>query len=479
VNIAIRLFLGYFLIVGLAAWFVLNIFSREVEPGVRQGAEDTMVDTANVLAELAAPEMASGHIGQGAFAASVRRALAREPRASIWGVDKQAVDFRVYVTDARGIVVYDSAGIAVNADYSRWRDVSQVLHGQYGARSSRVDPEDPASSVMYVAAPVLRKGASGGQALVGVLTVAKPISALSPYDDRARDRVQRAGIVLLSAAALIGLLFTIWLTRSLNRLRGYALAVANGEKVVPPTAGGRQLSDLARALALMRQRLDGKQYVESYVQGLTHEMKSPLSAVRGAAELLLEDPSHADRQRFARNIGEQADRMQLIIERLLLLARVEQLQAPEEIRDVELAALAGQVLAGCSERMAARGLTAHVAGATGARVRADPFLLQQALGNLVDNAIDFSPDGAAIEIDIAEGPAQWVLSVRDHGPGAPEFALPHLFERFYSLPRPATGRKSTGLGLSFALEVAKIHGGRLEFENHPQGGAVARLLLPR
>jgi two-component system sensor histidine kinase CreC len=68
--------------------------------------------------------------------------------------------------------------------------------------------------------------------------------------------------------------------------------------------------------------------------------------------------------------------------------------------------------------------------------------------------------------------------VRDHGPGAPEFALPHVFERFYSLPRPATGRKSTGLGLAFVREVAKLHGGRADFANAPGGGAIARIELP-
>lgn len=472
-NIAIRLFLGYFLIVGLAAWFVVNIFAREVEPGVRQATEDTLVDTANLLAELAVDDLASGKIGQGSFAAAVHKALQREPQASIWGVSKESVDFRVYLTNARGIVVYDSEGIAVNADYSQWRDVARVLQGEYGARSTREDPADPGSSVMYVAAPVLRQGA-----LIGVLTVAKPMTALTPYVDRARDRVRRAGFVLLAVSAVIGLLFTLWLTWSLNRLRDYARSVANGDKALAPTVGGRQLSELARALALMRERLDGKQYVENYVQSLAHELKSPLTAVHGAAELLQEDPSAADRQRFARSIGEQSERMHLIIERLLALARVEQLQAPEEIRDIALGDLAREVLASRAAQMAARGVTARIDGELAAQVRGDPFLLQQAIGNLVDNAIEFSPDHGEIAIDIAGAAGHYVVSVRDHGPGAPDFALPHLFERFYSLPRPATGRKSTGLGLAFVREVAKIHGGRIEFANATDGGAVVRLTLP-
>jgi two-component system sensor histidine kinase CreC len=98
--------------------------------------------------------------------------------------------------------------------------------------------------------------------------------------------------------------------------------------VAPPTSGGRQFSELARALAVMRERLEGKQYVERYVQNLAHEMKSPLSAIVGAAEILEDDPPAGDRQRFAVSVGEQARRLQDIIDRMLMLARVEQLQAP-------------------------------------------------------------------------------------------------------------------------------------------------------
>jgi two-component system sensor histidine kinase CreC len=169
----------------------------------------------------------------------------------------------------------------------------------------------------------------------------------------------------------------------------------------------------------------------------------------------------------------------LIIERLLALARIEQLQAPEEIRDLALGDLARQALASRAEQMAARGITARIDGGPAAQVRGDPFLLQQAIGNLLDNAIEFSPDLGTIEITIAGDAAEHIVGVRDHGPGAPDFALPHLFERFYSLPRPATGRKSTGLGLAFVREVAKLHGGRVEFANAADGGAVARLVLPR
>ena len=98
-NISVRLFIGYFLIVGLAAWFVLNIFMREAEPGIRQATEETLVDTAHVLAELAAPDLASGRMADGEFASALAAARQRSPQASIWGVRKDSIDFRVYITD--------------------------------------------------------------------------------------------------------------------------------------------------------------------------------------------------------------------------------------------------------------------------------------------------------------------------------------------------------------------------------------------
>lgn len=473
-NIAIRLFLGFFLVVGVAAWFVLNIFSKEVQPGVRQAAEDVLVDTANLLAELAAPELAAGRIADGPFSRAVVAALERSPSASIWGVTKESVDLRVYLTDARGIVVFDSAGDALGADYSRWIDVARALRGEYGARSTRADPRDPSTSVMYVAAPV-----RVADRLVGVVSVARPTLSLQPYTARAARRVRENGLWLLALSTGIGVLFTLWLTWSLNRLRDYARAVAAGERAVPPAQGGRQLSELARALAEMRDKLDGKQYVETYVQNLAHELKSPLSAICGAAEVLHDDLPAAERERFLGNIDEQARRMQLIIDRLLALAHIEQLQRPEDLRPLALLDLARETVAARQPELDAHGLRVRLEGDPAATIRGDPFLLRQALANLLDNAIGFSPAGGAIEIALRSDDSRHAIEVRDHGPGAPDYALPKVFDRFYSLARPATGRKSTGLGLAFVREVARLHGGDAGFANAPGGGAIAHITLPR
>ena len=126
--------------------------------------------------------------------------------------------------------------------------------------------------------------------------------------------------------------------------------------------------------------------------------------------------------------------------------------------------------------LAARGVRLQVRAEEGS-VAGDALLLRQALGNLLDNAAGFAPPGSCIELTAQCHGSQVEIAVRDRGEGIPAYALERVFERFYSLPRPSTG-KSTGLGLPFVREVASLHGGTAEVFNHRDGGACARLCLP-
>ena len=111
-------------------------------------------------------------------------------------------------------------------------------------------------------------------------------------------------------------------------------------------------------------------------------------------------------------------------------------------------------------------------------VQGECFLVRQALANLLQNAVDFSPAGGIVMASIEEQDGQAVIRVSDHGPGIPDYALGKVFERFYSLQRPDTGTKSSGLGLAFVKEVAELHGGRAFLENRTGGGTEATLCLP-
>ena len=478
-KIGLRVLLGYFLIVAVAALLLVNVFVQQVKPGVRQAMEDTLADTANVLAELASDDLLAGRIHEGQFAGRIRAMGQREIGARIWGQPKHAPSYRITVNDARGIVVYDSAGRDMGRDNSRWNDVHRTLRGQYGARSTRDDPDDEMSSVMYVAAPIR----DGQGRIAGVLTVSKPNRSIQPFIERSQDVILRWGWVLLGSALLVGLLVAWWLSRQLAGLRRYADAVSAGQRASLPERGiekpAGEFADLGRALESMRRQLDGKQYVEHYVHSLTHELKSPLAAIRAAAELLESPLPDADRARFAASIGSQSRRMATMVDKLLALAEVEHRQRIERPESLDIAALAREV----ADDAASHGQVAQVrveveAGEGLPDLLGDPFLLRRLLANLVDNAIDFSPVGGVVEVRLQVAGDALAIEVGDRGPGIPDYALERVFERFYSLPRPDGGIRSSGLGLNFVAEIAKLHGGEASLANRDGGGAIARVVLP-
>jgi two-component system sensor histidine kinase CreC len=395
------------------------------------------------------------------------------PVASIKGFRKHKVNLRIYVTNTQGIVLYDSAGEAVGRDYSRWNDVYLTLRGKYGARSTKQNPGDELSSVMYVAAPI-----RDGSRILGVLTVSKPNSSVQPFIDRSRRRIALAGLWLMGGALMIGLLFTWWLSSSVSKLRRYARDVSLGSNAPVPAMGSGELAELGKALSEMRKKLDGREYVENYVHHLAHEMRSPLTALIGSAELLDESMPPQERATFTASIREQGQRLRDMMDKLLTLARLEQRDELAEAAPVNLGELVEKVIADHAAHMKQRNLTCRNTVPGDAMTHGEVFLLRQALSNLLDNAIDFSPQGGVIEISLETVSGQHLLSVRDHGPGIPDYARSRVFERFYSLARPGTQRKSTGLGLPFVREAIQLHGGSISLENAPQGGAIATLTLP-
>ncbi|MBQ0917890.1 two-component system sensor histidine kinase CreC [Hydrogenophaga aromaticivorans] len=477
-RIGLRLLLGFFLVLGLALFVVLRIFLEEVKPGTRLAMEDSLVDAAYALAQLAAPDMKAGTIATGGFAQAMTALPLLKPNANIWGFQKNQIHTRITVTDARGTVVFDSRGQDLGQDHSRWNDVYKTLRGEYGARSSGENPGDTDQTVMHVAAPI-----RDGERIIGVLTVARPNHTLEPYIQRSRDRILHWSWGLLGISLAIGLLFTWWMASSLSRLRGYANAVARGERAELPRmgrlSGNTEFSDLAQAVERMRLKLEDKAYVENYVHTLTHELKSPLAAIRGAAELLQEPLPDAERERFAANIERQTERLQQLIDRLLALADVEQMRGLDAVEPVDLAALTRELMHIAEPRTRRKGLRMIDELGEGGVVQGNRFLIAQALQNLLDNAIDFSPQGGALTLRLQRGGDRLNWSVRDQGPGVPDYAMGRIFERFYSLPRSDTQDKSSGLGLCLVKEVSDLHGGEVRVENvESPRGCLATWRLP-
>ena len=474
-SLSTRLLLGWFVIAGLATVLFLNSILNQVPSSVRQASEEVMVESANLLAEIAEQHWQQGFAPDSAFATAINRYLARQLDAQIWSRHKTGTELVIYLTDLNGTVLYHTDPSQIGADYSRWRDVSLTLRGEYGARTTRIDPEDDTSSLMYIAAPVYQ-----GDQLAGVLTLGKPNASLHPFITLAHGYFWQRGGVILFGALLLGAGMAFWLTRSVRRLVDYVERVRHGERVSPPQLAAKELARLAAATEAMRREIDGKAYVEQYVHTLTHEMKSPLSAIRGAAELLQEGDVPAPmRERFLANIDGESLRLQRLVDRLLSLAGVEKRQALEQTETIDLAEIAAIELEAKRPLAERKNLTLQLDTGSDCTLEGDRFLLEQAISNLLDNAIEFSLPGGTIAVQIGASDTALSLRVRNDGPAVPDYALGRVFERFYSLPRPDGQRKSTGLGLSFVREIARLHHGRVSLYNSAEGGVEVEMQLGR
>jgi two-component system, OmpR family, sensor histidine kinase CreC len=461
ISLTLQLFLLGAIAVALAGWIALYQVLEEIKPAVRQSTEETLVDTANLLAEIVAPDVAAGTLAQGALPRVLAVYGKRQPNANIWGIRKDAVSHRVYVTDAQGIVLLDSAGQDLGRDFSRWNDVYLTLQGRYGARTTQEIPGDEASTVMYVAAPV-----RAGERIIGVVTVAKPNRSVQPFIERAQRRLLWLTALFVVSGLMLGGLLSGWLQAAIRRLTRYADGVTAGERPAVPKLPGR---------------LEGKNYVEAYVQTLTHELKSPLAGIRSASELLRGEMTPLERDKFLTHIDIETARLQSMSERLLHLAQVEQRRELQERIPIPVLPMVQELLLELAPRFAKAQIHASQQLSAQQVVVGERFLLRQALLNLLENALDFTPPGGRIVVSAkAQAGAANLLGITvfNEGPAVPDYALPRVTERFYSLPRPGCGRKSTGLGLNFVQEVAQLHGGSFRLCNEP-GGVQAELALPR
>lgn len=458
----------------LAYWISSDVADRYSE-----SFEEIMVDTANLLAEIITTDMNSGDAPLQKLDEAFKRLQLRRFSAQIYELEKTSVDIQVYVTDDKGIVVFDSdKGKAVGEDYSEWRDVHRTLLGEYGARATHVpdaiSPGDPAEklTIAYVAAPIYQQ-----EKIAGVVSVAKPKSNIDRFVANAKSNLMLAVLISVILVLLLGLMLYIWVSRPMQTLVDYANSISRGERMQLPQLGDNEIGKVGEAIDSMRQALEGKQYVERYVQSLTHEIKSPLTGIHAAAELLNRDLPDEKRAQFIQTILTETERLNVFASRLLQLAAVEKRRDIEKRESFSVEVLLKDIIEAHAPECESRHLVVTLNQAASQVIHGDPFLIRQAIDNLYRNAMEFSPVGGKITLDLHPQDNHAFIDITDQGPGVPDYVGERVFERFFSLPRPDTGQKSTGLGLNFAREVAELHNGKLVLENR-NPGILARLILP-
>lgn len=458
-SIFVRIWFFFSLILILVLWFMLYTITEQVKPNVRQVVEDTLAENANIVAQLIAEDITSGAVHQPAFDEKIQNALSRDLHAQIWKHQKNQIHQQLYITNAQGIVIYDSQGKATGQDYSQWNDVYLTLRGQYGARSSRQEPKDPNSSTMFIAAPIIHHNQ-----LIGVVSLGKPNFSVQPYIDRAQSQFLQQVLWVALVSLLLSSIVAWWLRRSIDKVRRYAQALAPVAHA-PHFYSAKELNQMTQAITEMREKLEDRAYVEQYVNTLTHELKSPLTAIQASAEILQDELPLQDQQHFAKHIEQQSYRLRDLIDRMLLLARLEKAPHQFEQQDCDLISIIHNIIATQHSRLQQKNLQLILDLPENCHLKSDEFWLKQAINNLLDNAIDFSHEDACVQIYLYQDTQHIYLNIVNQGELIPDFAFSHLFEHYYSLPRPHTQQRSSGIGLTLVKQVIEGLSGQVEIQN--------------
>ena len=220
-----------------------------------------------------------------------------------------------------------------------------------------------------------------------------------------------------------------------------------------------------------------------FVANVSHEIKTPLTAIKGFVETLqqseVEEPE--ERARFLGIILKHVDRLNAILEDLLTLSRIEREGVHTDVkrRDTSILEVVQTAVQVCQPRADARGIEFRINCPEEIQARVDATLLEQALVNLIDNAVKYSGNGSSVWIDIDRSDSQIQIHIRDEGPGIPQRHLPRLFERFYRADK-ARSRKlgGTGLGLAIVKHIVQVHGGHVTVESALGKGSTFTLYLP-
>lgn len=316
-----------------------------------------------------------------------------------------------------------------------------------------------------------------------------------PYDDQQStlDHLLLLEVGISGGVTAVLLMATWFLVRHalrpLQRMGETARGIRAGDmsRRVEPAVDSSEVGRLGLALNTMLDQLEAafaeraasEQRLRHFVSDASHELRTPLTSMRGYAELLRRNPdmSAEDIVLAMRRIEDEANRMGILVDDLLLLARLDQ-GRPLERNPVDLEAMVRDAASDARVADPHRSITTRVSAPL--VVTGDDARLRQALGNLLRNALVHTPPATPVEVSLRRDGDDAVLEVVDHGQGIPPGNAERIFERFYRAdPGRSRDQGGSGLGLSIAAAIVAAHGGRISVHPTPgAGGATFRIELP-
>lgn len=382
---------------------------------------------------------------------------------------RENVALQLLVTDADGIVLFDSTSHILSKNLSTEPEIQSALHGEY----QRWMTEDSGIPQMFVAIPLWFE-----QRIVGVVKVGKPATVVQPILKEAQRSILLVGIAGIMVALLCVLMVFLFLLKPLELWFEYAGLFKDKKFPDRPMLRRSRFGVFGEVLDHMYQSLSGRSYVEEVLSNLGHEIKNPMTIIKGVLRVLERPIPSEDLDQFLNEAHQQLERIRRSVERMVALASLEKRNALKKLQPVRLSELIAAVLEDLAPISRTSEVNIFSASEHPLILHCDPFLISQAITNLILNAIEHSAPGLEVHLSMALKDTYLEISVRDHGEGIPPMALERIFEKLYSLPRVREDSTRTGLGLNFVRQIAELHYGEIRIINHSEGGVLAMLRFP-
>jgi len=492
-NIGTKLFILYFLVSSTLVWVFAHRTSIE-------SAKEVMIEVSTMFSAIASQNMKNDEIDLTTFGGIIFDYF-QSPHG-----DERLQNMAIYITDKDGFLILDSRGLSLGTDMKTHSEVDSALLGYQGITRISNEPvvgpwKARGINIEYFFKPEFLHVSSpiydNRQEVKGVLVLVAPMLDLMD-----KSRLYWFIFYIFLIALFFGALGSYRISRNIRRVEKYAREAFKDKNVSIPNVNV-QFNKLAVAIEEARSEVELKDDVEEYIDTLAHELRTPITGIRLTAENLLTPmgienylqeekndkkrkaltKEFKKRREFIRNILDSNKQMDSLVSRLLALSRIERRDKLTELEKLYLLPIIENVLkvyGTHNQLIVSKNITINLDDIDKkSTVFAEKILLEQALGNILKNAIEFSPKGGTITVKASESNTSVTIVVLDEGPGIPPHVSTKLFTRFFSVARPDTGDRGNGLGLRFVRKIMQLHGGEITLKNRLlQNGAEAKLRFP-
>ena len=476
-NIGTKLFLLYFIISSTLLWTFAHRTALE-------SAKSVMVEVSSLMSRVASQNNKDGEIDLETFESLIVNYLRSQKNTIDPNSNQKLENLAIYVTDKDGLLVLDSRGLILGKDMRAHNEVDSALSGDHDITRVVVEDISEPKKSRGVVVEYLYKSrflnasnpiyGNNGEILGAVVVVAPLMDLLD------QNYLLQFIFYIFLISLIFGALGSYRISRNIKRVEKYTTSLFSGEDVVMPDLNN-QFNKLAKTIENARSEVELKDDVEQYIDTLAHELRTPITGIQLTAENLLTPMSDEQRKRFIENILDSNKHMDLLVNRLLDLSRIERRETLKATESLNILQVVNNVLKAPSraKNISEKKLNIVLEISKKSLLKAEKILLEQAIGNIVNNALDFSPKSGTITIKASETNAAISIIVLDDGPGIPPHVLSKLFTRFFSVSRPDTGIRGNGLGLRFVRKIMQLHGGDVTLQNRfIQQGAEAKLRFP-